>query len=90
MREEDRREESEQASQSTKTPEELFFMDPDHEEMRICKEPEVQNYWEAGLTTESLSALKTGKVDHSRVICYHSSYGGHIKANCPDRRNSNR
>ena len=63
--EDGRRDDGSQASQSTKTPKELFFMDPDHEEMRISEEPEVQNYWEAGLTTESLSALKTVKVDHS-------------------------
>ena len=71
-----------------RTQEELFFEDPDHEMMRIMEEPEVQNYWEAGLTTESMSALKTGKVDHSQVICYHCSCKGHIKGNCPDRRTS--
>ena len=64
--EDGRRDDGSQASQSTETPEELFFTDPDHEEMRISEEPEVQNYWEAGLTTESLSTLKTGKVEHSQ------------------------
>ena len=77
-------------SQTTETLEELFFEDPDHEMMRITEEPEVQNYWEAGLMTESLSTLKTGKVDHSQVICYHCSCKGHIKANCPDRKTSSR
>ena len=38
-------------------PDELFFSAPDYEEIRLCEEPEVQDYWEAGLTTESLSAL---------------------------------
>ena len=79
-----------QVSHSTKRPDNLFFMDPDHEEMRISEEPEVQNYWEARLTMESLSTLKTGRADHSQVICYHCNYQGHIKAKCPDRRNSNR
>ena len=86
----DRRDESEQANHPTGTSEELFFMDPAHEEIRICEEPKVQDYWEAGLTTESLSALQTGKADHSQVICYHCSGKGHIKANCPDRKTSNR
>ena len=46
-------------SHLTKRSDDLFFTDPDHEEVRISEEPEVQDYWEAGLTTESLSALKT-------------------------------
>ena len=53
--EEDRKDE--QANHPTRTSEELFFTDPAHEEIRICEEPEVQDYWEASLTTESLSAL---------------------------------
>ena len=77
-------------SHSTERPDHLFFTDPDHKEVRISEEPEVQNYWEARLTTESLSTLKTGRADHFQVICYHCSYWGHIKANCPDRRNLNR
>ena len=60
------RDDGSQASQSTKTPEELFFTDPDHEKMRISEEPEVQNYGEARLTMESLIILKTGKVEHLR------------------------
>ena len=77
-------------SYSTKRPDDLFFMDPDHKEVRISEEPEVQDYWEAGLTTELLSALKTGRADHSQIVCYHRNYRGHIKANCLDRRYSNK
>ena len=77
-------------SYSTKRPDDLFFTDPDHEEVRISEEPEVQNYWEAGLTTESLSALKTGRADYLKIVCYHCNYTGHMMANCPDRRQSNK
>ena len=77
-------------SHSTKRPDNLFFTDPDYKEVRISEEPEVQDYWEAGHTTESLSTLKTGRADHSQIICYYCNYRGHIKANCPDRRYSNK
>ena len=58
-------------SHSTERLDDLFFTDPDHEEVRSSEEAEVQNYWEAGLTTESLSALKMGKVEHSRHKIIH-------------------
>ena len=64
--EEGSRDNGSQASQFTETPEELCFTDPDHETMRISKEPKVKNYGEAGLRTESLSTLKTEKVEHSQ------------------------
>ena len=76
-------------SHLTKNPAELFFMDPDHKEVRINEGPDVQDYWEAGLMTESLNALKTGRVDHLQIVCYHCGYRGHMKANCPDRRKLN-
>ena len=60
----------------------LFFMEPDHEEVRVREDPDTQGYWEAGLTTESLNALKTGNIDHSQRSCYHCGRKGHIKANC--------
>ena len=64
--EEGSRDDGSQAIQSTETPEELFFMDPDHEKMRINQESKVQNFGEAGLMTESLNALNTGEVEHLR------------------------
>ena len=64
----------------------LFFMEPDHNKVRTKKDPEAHDYWEAGLTTDTISALKTGNVDHSQKSCYHCSRKGHIKANCPERR----
>ena len=64
----------------------LFFMEPDHEEVRAREDPDTQGYWEAGLTTESLNALKTGNIDHSQRSCYHCGRKGHIKANCYERR----
>ena len=65
-------------------PEALFFMEPDHEEVRTKEDPEAQEYWESGLMTETLRALKTGNVDHSQKSCYHCGHKGHIKANCPE------
>ena len=83
-KEEDEEEYSEDSA--TEEPEALFFMEPDHEEVRTNKDPEAQEYCESGLTTETLSALKTGNVDHSQRSCYHCGHKGHIKANCPERR----
>ena len=68
---------------ATEEPESLFFMEPDHKEVRTNEDPSAQEYWEAGIMTESLSALKTGNVDHSQKSCYHCGHKGHIKANCP-------
>ena len=73
---------------TTEEPESLFFMELDHEEVRTNEDPNVQEYWEAGITTESLSTLKAGNVDHSQKSCYHCSRKGHIKVNCPKRRKS--
>ena len=48
----------------------LFFMEPNHDEIRHMEDQEVREYWEAGVTSECLSALKSGDIDHSRVQCY--------------------
>ena len=50
-------------------PEALLFMEPDHEEVRMNKDPEAQEYWELGLMTETISTLKTENVDHSQKSC---------------------
>ena len=61
-------------------------MEPDHDEVRTNKDPEAQDYWEEGLTTEYLNALKTGTVNRSQKSCYHCSRKGHIEANCSEWR----
>ena len=66
----------------------LFFMEPNHEGIRDMEDQEVRDYWEAGITSECLSALKSGDIDHSWVLCYHCSRRGHIKANCPARKSA--
>ena len=66
----------------------VFFMEPDHEEVRTNEDLNTQEYWEAGITTESLSALKAGNVDHSQKLCYHCSQKGYIKGNYPEQRKS--
>ena len=86
MRDEENEEEEDSEESATKEPEDLFFMEPDHEKMRTNEDPDAQYYWEAGLMTEFLSALKTGNVDHSQKSCYHCGHKGHIKANCPKQR----
>ena len=70
----------------TEEAENLFFMEPDHKEVRVNEDPDAQGYWETGLTTESLNVLKTGNIDHSQRSCYHCGCKGHIKANCHERR----
>ena len=71
---------------ATEKPKALFFMELDHKEVRTNRDPDAQEYWESGLMTETLSALKTGNVDHSQKSCYHCSRKGNIKANCPKQR----
>ena len=71
---------------SYKMSESLFFMEPDHKEFRETEDQETQEYWEAGITKESLNVLRSGGVDHSQKQCYHCSQKGHINANCPTRR----
>ena len=71
IREEESEEEEEGEESAPKEQDDLFFMEPDHEEVRTNEDPDAQDYWEAGLMTETLSALKTGNVDHSQKSCYH-------------------
>ena len=81
---EDKEEYSEESAEEEA--EALFFMDPNHDEVRTNKDPEAHDYWESGLMTDTISTLKTGNVDHSQKTCYHCNRKGHIKANCPERR----
>ena len=83
-REEDEEEYSEESAKEEA--EALFFMEPDQEEVKTNEDPKAHDYWEAGLTTDTISALKTGNVDHSQKSCFHCSHKGTIKANCPERR----
>ena len=66
----------------------LFFMEPNYEGIKDMEDQEVRDYWEAGIMSECLSALKSGDIDHSWVLCYHCSCRGHIKANCPARKSA--
>ena len=66
----------------------LFFMEPNNEEIRDMEDQEVRDYWEAGVTSECLSALKSGDIDHSWVQCYHCNLRGHIKANYSGRKSA--
>ena len=64
----------------------LFFMEPDHDKIRAREDLETQDYWEAGITTDTINVLKQGNMDHSQKTCYHCNCKGHIKANCPARK----
>ena len=64
----------------------LFFMEPGHDKSRSREDPETQDYWEAGITTDTINVLKQGNMDHSQKTCYHCNRKGHIKANCPARK----
>ena len=76
--------------QSYGSSDELFFTAPDYEEIILCEDPGVHEYWESELTIESLDALRLGRGDHARSTCYHCKNKGHLKANCPDRRLADR
>ena len=43
---------------SLEAQESLFFMEPDHEEIREMEDQDAQEYWEVGVTSECLSGLK--------------------------------
>ena len=38
----------------------LFFMEVDHDKIRSQEDPKTQDYWEAGITTDTISALNKG------------------------------
>ena len=61
----------------------LFFMEPNHDQIRAREDSDTQEYWEAGIT---IKALKQGNMDHSQKTCYHYNRKGHIKANCLARK----
>ena len=61
-------------------------MEPDHEEIRMSEDPDAQDYWEEGIMSEFLGALKSENVDHSQKVRYHYLRKGHIKANYPEGR----
>ena len=64
----------------------LFFMEPNHDKIRAREDLETQEYWEAGITAETINVLKQGNMDHAQKTCYHCNRQGHIKANCPARK----
>ena len=64
----------------------LFFMEPNHDKMRAQEKLETQEYWEAGISADTINMLKQGNMDHSQKTCYHCNRKGHIKANCPARK----
>ena len=68
---------------ATNKPESLALREPDHEVVRKREDPDMQDYLETGRTTESISALKTGNVDHPQKLCYHLGCKEHIKATGP-------
>ena len=73
-------------SQAYVNTDELFFAAPDYEDVRVCEDPDVHEYWESGLSIESLEALRLGRGDYASSTCYHCKNKGHLKANCLDRR----
>ena len=64
----------------------LFFMEPNHDKIRAREDLETQDYWEAGITAETINVLKQGNMDHAQKTCYHCNRQGHIKVNCPARK----
>ena len=64
---EDNREDGDSERSPVKEDGNLFFMEPDHEEVRAREDPDTLGYWEVGLTTESLNQKedKTSKESKS-------------------------
>ena len=58
------KEEEDGEGSATNKPESLSFREPDHEVVRMKEDPDTQDYWETGRTTEPISTLKTGNADH--------------------------
>ena len=81
------KEEEDSKESATEEHESLFFNKLDHKEVRTNGDQSAQEYWGAGITTESLSTLKAGNVEHSQKLCYHCSRKGHKKADCPSEGN---
>ena len=87
QRDEEESEEEYEEESEEEVDEVLFFMEPNHDKIRAREDLEIQDYWEAGITAETINVLKQGNMDHSQKTCYHCNRKGHIKANCPARKN---
>ena len=83
--EEETKEEYEEASKEEED-DALFFMEPNHDRLRAREDLKMQEYWEAGITPETISVLKQGNMDHAQKTCYQCNRKGHIKANCPAQK----
>ena len=83
--EEETEEEYEEASEEEED-DTLFFMEPNHDRLRAKEDLKMQEYWEAGITPETISVLKQGNMDYAQNTCYHCNRKGHIEANCPARK----
>ena len=84
--EDEERESSRESEDEAETEGPLFFMEHNHDQLRAQEESDAQDYWEEGITLETINALKQGNMDHSQKVCYHCSRKGHIEANCPSRK----
>ena len=84
--EEEEEEENDNDDSEKEADEALFFMEPEHDKMRVREDLETQEYWEAGISADTINVLKQGNMDHSQKTCYHCNRKGHIKANCPARK----
>ena len=85
-REEEDEEENNGDESEEEEDEALFFMEPDHNKIRAREELETQEYWEAGISADTINMLKQGNMEHSQKTCYHCNRKPHIKANCPGRK----
>ena len=74
-------EDKEKGDSKKSAPEEhktLFFMEPDHKEVRTNEDRRAREYREAGVTSECLSALKVEDIDHSQTQCYQCKCFSHF------------
>ena len=80
--EEEEEEEYDNDDSEEEADEALFFMEPEHDKMRAQEDLETQEYWEAGISADTINVLKQENMDHSQKTCFHCNRKGHIKANC--------
>ena len=57
------RESSKESEGETEDEGPLFFMEHNHAQLRAQEDVDAQDYWESGITSETINALKQGNMD---------------------------
>ena len=60
--EEEERESVKESKEESQADGPLFFMEHNHDQLRAQEESDAQDYWESGITSETINALKQGNI----------------------------